>query len=66
MQVLYPRCCGLDVDHATVVACVRRPGKGRFIPSIFSLFALTVHARVVGCETPLGLPGRSQPNGGAR
>ena len=24
MEVLHPRCCGLDVHKATVVACVRR------------------------------------------
>ena len=24
MEVLYPRCAGLDVHQATVVACVRR------------------------------------------
>jgi len=28
MQVLYERCCGVDVHQATVVACVRRPGAG--------------------------------------
>jgi transposase len=27
MEVLYQVCCGLDVHAATVVACVRRPGK---------------------------------------
>jgi transposase len=29
MQVLYERCCGLDVHKATVVACVVVPGQGR-------------------------------------
>jgi transposase len=29
MPVLVQRCCGLDVHQATVVACVRVPGKGR-------------------------------------
>ncbi len=25
MEVLYPRCCGLDVHQKTVVACVKTP-----------------------------------------
>jgi transposase len=29
MEIIYKRCCGLDVHQATVVACVRLPGKGR-------------------------------------
>ncbi len=29
MQVLYERCCGLDVHHATVVGCVRSASTGR-------------------------------------
>jgi transposase len=30
MEVVYPRCCGLDVHKDTVVACrVRREGEGR-------------------------------------
>ena len=29
MEVMYKRCGGLDVHQATVVACVRLPGKGR-------------------------------------
>ena len=28
MQVLYPRCAGLDVHKDTVVACVRLVGEG--------------------------------------
>jgi hypothetical protein len=28
MQVVYPRCCGLDVHKKTVVACVRRVSTG--------------------------------------
>ncbi|HEX2185589.1 MAG TPA: transposase, partial [Chloroflexota bacterium] len=27
MEVLYPRCCGLDVHKRTVVACVIVPGR---------------------------------------
>lgn len=26
MEVLYPRCCGLDVHKKTVVACLLTPG----------------------------------------
>ncbi|MDQ5851955.1 MAG: IS110 family transposase, partial [Chloroflexota bacterium] len=26
MEVIYPRCCGLDVHKKTVVACLRTPG----------------------------------------
>jgi transposase len=48
MEVLYERCCGLDVHAATVVACVRRPtGRGRrtsevrtFSPTTGELIAL--------------------------
>jgi transposase len=29
MDVVYEACCGLDIHQATVVACVRRPGRGR-------------------------------------
>jgi transposase len=31
MEVLYPRCCGLDVHKATVVACVRRVSDGKTV-----------------------------------
>ena len=26
MEVVYPRCCGLDVHHKSVVACLLTPG----------------------------------------
>ena len=29
MEVVYERCCGLDVHKQTVVACVVLPGNGR-------------------------------------
>ena len=29
MDVVKPRCAGLDVHKKTVVACVRQPGQGR-------------------------------------
>ncbi len=29
MEVLYERCCGLDIHKRTVVACVIVPGPGR-------------------------------------
>jgi transposase len=44
MEVLYARCCGLDVHHATVVACVRRPGKGRRRTSEVRTFETTTKA----------------------
>src|SRR5215510_10350121 len=31
MEVLYPRCCGLDVHKETVVACVRRVIDGKIV-----------------------------------
>src|SRR5262245_63120787 len=48
MEVLHPRCCGLDVHKATVVACVRRVIDGKavkdsrtFATTTSSLFALS-------------------------
>src|SRR5262252_6126161 len=48
MQVLHPRCCGLDVHKATVVACVRRVIDGKtaketrtFATTTASLIALS-------------------------
>jgi len=48
MEVLHPRCCGLDVHKATVVACVRRVIDGKavkesrtFATITSSLFALS-------------------------
>ena len=41
MEVLYPRCGGLDVHQATVVACVRRPGQGRRRTSEVRTFGTT-------------------------
>jgi hypothetical protein len=29
MDIMYERCCGLDVRKQTVVACVLEPGSGR-------------------------------------
>jgi transposase len=29
VDVMYERCCGLDVHKQTVVACVLEPGSGR-------------------------------------
>ena len=29
MDIMYERCCGLDVHKQTVVACVLVPGSGR-------------------------------------
>ena len=34
MEVLHPRCCGLDVHKATVVACVRRVIDGKPVKEI--------------------------------
>jgi transposase len=41
MEVLYERCCGLDVHQATVVACVRRPGARRGRASDVRTFGTT-------------------------
>ncbi len=41
MEVLYTSCCGLDVHQATVVACVRRAGKGRRRASTVRTFGAT-------------------------
>jgi transposase len=46
MEVLYERCCGLDVHQATVVACVRRPGDRRRRTSEVRTFA-TMTAELV-------------------
>ena len=41
MQVLYERCCGVDVHQATVVACVRSPGTGVRRGSVVRTFGTT-------------------------
>jgi transposase len=41
MEVLYERCCGLDVHKETVVACVRSPGKGKRRQSQVQTFGTT-------------------------
>lgn len=44
MDVLYETCCGLDVHQATVVACVRRPGKrGRRSREVRTFSTTTPH-----------------------
>ena len=42
MEVLYPRCAGLDVHKATVVACVRM-AEGRQVTSEIRQFATSTH-----------------------
>jgi transposase len=44
MQVLYERCCGLDVHSKTVVACLRTPGPDGTRPSVIRTFATTTGA----------------------
>jgi transposase len=34
MEVLHPRCCGLDVHKETVVACVRRVIDGKTVKEV--------------------------------
>ena len=34
MQVLYPRCCGLDVHKQTVVACLRLALDGKVVKEV--------------------------------
>jgi hypothetical protein len=34
MQVLYPRCCALDVHKATVVACLRLLIDGKVVKNV--------------------------------
>jgi transposase len=41
MEVLYERCCGLDVHQATVVGCVRRQGERRRRASEVRTFGTT-------------------------
>jgi hypothetical protein len=36
MEVLHPRCCGLDVHKETVVACVRRVIDGKTVKEVLS------------------------------
>src|SRR4051794_33738193 len=43
MQVLYERCCGVDVHQATVVACVRGPGASGRRTSEVRTFGTTTH-----------------------
>jgi len=44
MAIVYQRCCGMDVHQATVVACVRVPGKGRRRTSEVRTFETTTAA----------------------
>jgi transposase len=44
MQVLYERCCGLDVHSKTVVACLRMPGPDGTRQSVIRTFATTTGA----------------------
>ena len=41
MQVLYPRCCGLDVHKQTVVACLRLALDGKVVKEGDDLMAAT-------------------------
>jgi transposase len=57
MDVVYERCCGLDVHKATVVACLRGPGGRRrreatvrtFGTTTAELLALTDWLTAAGC-----------------
>ena len=75
MEVLYRRCCGLDVHKETVVACLRvasggkvgfcRVGPGSFTPSPSQIpdLNLSIHpARV----TARRLPPSAEPSGSSR
>ncbi len=35
MEVLYPRCCGLDVHKSSITACVHSPAAHRLSQSVF-------------------------------
>src|SRR5499433_2410679 len=49
MEVLHPRCCGLDVHKATVVACVRRVIDGKRVKEIRT-FATTTASLIALSE----------------
>src|SRR5262245_4258615 len=49
MEVLHPRCCGLDVHKATVVACVRRVIDGKPVKEIRT-FATTTASLIALSE----------------
>ncbi len=55
MQVVYERCCGIDVHKQTVVACVIVPGPdGQPLKETRTFATMTVHLEAAG------LVGRSQ------
>src|SRR3712207_4761414 len=56
MDIIYPRCCGLDVHKRTVVACLVVPGPGAPLKEIRTfgtmtddLLALADWLRAAGC-----------------
>ncbi len=54
MQVVYERCCGIDVHKQTVVACVIVPGPdGQPLKETRTFATMTVHLEAL---TPVGWP----------
>ena len=43
MEVLYPRCCGLDVHNETVVACLRLLTDGRVVKEVRTFATTTAN-----------------------
>ena len=53
MQVLYARCCGLDVHKKTVVACVMLTLPNGKVDKSIRTFATTTEALPTNCATRL-------------
>ena len=43
MEVLYPRCCGLDVHKETVAACLRLVVNGRVVKEVRTFATTTAN-----------------------
>jgi hypothetical protein len=49
MEVLYPRCCGLDVHKETVVACLRLVIDGKVVKEVRTFSTTT--AGLMACQS---------------
>ena len=48
MEVLYPRCCGLDVHKETVVACLRLVIDGKVVKEVRTFSTTTASPASIG------------------
>ena len=56
MEVLHPRCCGLDVHKETVVACVRLVIDGKLVKEVRTFSTTTASSPSVSCDKTSDAP----------